>query len=394
MNSKILHTDIQDFIAERSNTDIDITSFILSGSPFSAITAQELAQQINGRRKAKDKLPLWYQTIDIYYPPALNLEQTSSQATALYKSSLIAGDRLIDLTGGFGIDDYYFSKKVTNITHCELNTELSDIVTHNFKVLQAHNIETIAGDGLEILKDKDAIDWIYIDPSRRHDSKGKVFFLEDCLPNVPQHLALLFSKSKNILLKTSPLLDLYAGIQSLKHVKEIHIVALHNEVKELLWVLEKNTEQHTKIHTVNLIKDTPPVKFSFFLEEERTLFPEFSLPKKHLYEPNASILKSGGFLSVAKKYQLAKLHINSHLYTSDALIDFPGRRFKIQTILPYQKQVVKKAKIAKANITTRNFPESVAEIRKKFKIKDGGDAYLFFTTNYMNKKIVLVCAKV
>ncbi|WP_299254128.1 class I SAM-dependent methyltransferase [uncultured Aquimarina sp.] len=392
MNYHILHKKIQDFIFKQSDDKIDLTKLILSGSPFENITVQELAQQISGRLKAKDKLPLWHQTKEIYYPPILNLEQTSSEATAIYKSELVSGDIMIDLTGGFGIDDYYFSKKMKRFIHCELNPTLSEIAAHNFQVLETNTIETHIGDGLEILENQEHIDWIYIDPSRRHDSKGKVFFLNDCLPDVPSNLDFLFSKSNNILIKTSPLLDIHSGIKALQFVKEIHVVALNNEVKELLWVLEKGNKRDTVIHTINLIKDKK-TSFSFSLKKESSISPKLSLPKKYIYEPNAAIMKSGGFFSVAETFKLEKLHQHSHLYTSDKKIKFPGRSFEIISVLPYQKQVLRKERLTKANITTRNFPETVSAIRKKFKIKDGGDLYLFFTTNCNNEKIVLVCKK-
>ncbi|WP_299242581.1 class I SAM-dependent methyltransferase [uncultured Aquimarina sp.] len=392
MNTEILHTEIQEYIFKKSDENVDLTKLILSGSPFEHINIQELAQQINGRLKAKNKLPLWHQTKGIYYPPTLNLEQTSSETTAIYKSELVSGDTLIDLTGGFGIDDYFFSKKLKRIIHCELNPILSEISSHNFQVLGVNNIETHTGDGLKILENHEDIDWIYIDPSRRNDSKGKVFFLEDCLPDVPANLDFLFSKSNHILIKTSPLLDIHSGIKALQFVKQIHVVALNNEVKELLWILEKGTKMDTIIRTINLVKNEQ-IQFSFSLKEESDITPKFSLPKKYIYEPNAAIMKAGGFCSISKVYELEKLHNHSHLYTSDQKIEFPGRSFEVLSVLPYQKQTIKKEKITKANITTRNFPETVSAIRKKFKIKDGGTTYLFFTTNCNDEKIVLVCNK-
>jgi len=392
LNPDILHTEIQEYIFEKSATSIDLTKLILAGSPFQHIHIQELAQQINGRIKAKDKLPLWHQTKGIYYPPSLNLEQTSSVTTALYKSDIISGDTLVDLTGGFGIDDYYFSKKVKRVIHCELNTELSKIASHNFQVLDTNTIETHIGDGLKVLDTLDTVDWIYIDPSRRHDSKGKVFFLEDCLPDVPANLDLLFSKSNHILIKTSPLLDIHSGLKSLRFVKEIHVVAVNNEVKELLWILENGNKNDTLIKTINILRDHAQI-FNFLLKEENNTAPELSIPKKYIYEPNAAIMKAGGFQSISKTYRLEKLHQHSHLYTSNQKMEFPGRSFEILSVLPYQKQILKKEKFVKANITTRNFPITVSEIRKKFKIKDGGDIYLFFTTNCTNEKTVLVCKK-
>ncbi len=392
MNKKILHKEVQDFIFDKSNTSINLSKLILSGSPFEDISPQELAQQISGRLKAKQKLPTWFSKTGIYYPPTLNLEQTSSEATALYKSNLVSGDTLIDLTGGFGIDDYFFSKKMQYVIHCELNEELSTIAAHNFSVLELKNIKSETGDGLKTLENIKQIDWIYIDPSRRHDHKGKVFFLEDCLPNVPNNLELLFTKSKNILIKTSPLLDLQVGINSLQHVKEIHVIAVENEVKELLWVLDKSFTGDSTIKTINIQK-TKNQEFSFALKEEAQQPVHLGTPKAFLYEPNAAILKSGGFLSIGNTLGLEKIHVHSHLYTSNHIIDFPGRCFEIISILPYQKKTVSTTGITKANITTRNFPESVATLRKKHKIKDGGDIYLFFTTDHNDKKIVLWCKK-
>ncbi|WP_459209508.1 THUMP-like domain-containing protein [Aquimarina rhabdastrellae] len=394
MNTAIFDTAVQDFIIEHSEKKTDLSKLILAGSPFKNISIQELAQQIQSRIKAKHKLPTWYQKKNIYYPPTLNLEQTSSEVTAAYKSSLISGEHLIDLTGGFGIDDYYFSKSFNTVIHCELNTDLSSIVKQNLAPLEIFNITTVSGDSLETLQQQKTVDWIFIDPSRRHEAKGKVFFLEDCLPNVPANLEVYYSHSKNIMIKTSPLLDLDAGIKSLNGVKEIHCIAVKNEVKELLWILEKEYEGNTLIKTVNLISDTKKEEFSFTRNDatQNTQI-TYTLPQQYLYEPNAAILKSGGFLNVAKQLGIPKLHPHSHLYTSHELSSFPGRTFIIESYLPYQKSALKKLNITKANITTRNFPESVAQLRKKFKIKDGGSLYIFFTTDYQNNKIVIICNK-
>ncbi len=392
MNKSILHKEVQEFIFEKSNTPIDINKLILSGSPFEGISVQELAQQIVGRQKAKQKLPTWFAKTGVYYPPTLNLEQTSSEITAKYKSTLVSGKTLLDVTGGLGIDDYFFSKKIEHVIHCELNKDLSDLAAHNFKILGVKNIKSVAGGGLEALTNYDLVDWVYIDPSRRHDHKGKVFFLEDCLPDIPSNLEFLFTKTDNILIKTSPLLDIKVGINSLQHVKEIHVVAVGNEVKELLWVLDKNFEGDCKIKTVNLLKNNTQ-EFSFILKEEANQSLVLGEPKVFLYEPNASILKSGGFLSVGNAFSLEKLHLHSHLYTTEEKIDFPGRSFEITAVFPYQKKTIAKTEITKANITIRNFPESVASLRKKHKIKDGGDIYLFFTTDLNEKKIVIQCKK-
>ncbi len=392
MNTALLHTDIQTFINAHLNTNI--TRLLLKGVPFSNIDAKLVIEQIEAKKRSEKKLPTWFTTPNIYYPNKLNIEQTSSEITAQYKSELISGTSLIDLTGGLGVDCYYFAKCFKQVTHCDINARLSQITAHNFQQLGIDNISCIQGDGLQYLKSNTkAYNWIYIDPSRRHDNKGKVFFLNDCLPNVPKHLDLLFKHAQNILIKTSPLLDISVGINELQHVKTIHCIAVNNEVKELLWVLETGYSGTLNINTVN-IKANKKETFNLTLDDEQTTKAQYHAPCSYLYEPNAAILKSGAFNVISKQLQVFKLHKHTHLYTSDTSIDFPGRAFKIENILPYNKKTLKQSGIKKANITTRNFPETVAQIRKKFGIKDGGDCYLFFTTDVNNSKVIIICAKI
>jgi len=372
----------------------DLTKLILKGSPFTDVSIQEIAIQISGLKKAKNKLPTWFVNQEILYPPNLNLEQTSSEITAKYKSDLIGGNTLIDLTGGFGIDDFYFSKNLKKVIHCEMNEELSQLATHNFKSLGVENIKTYVGDGLKILEDLDEkVDWVYLDPARRDDYGGKIFLLEQCSPNVPDNLKLLFQKSDNILVKSSPLLDLSAGVSELRKVVEIHIVSVNNEVKELLWILNRSISNEIKVKTINISNKETQV-FEAILDEEAGT-PEFSLPLNYLYEPNPAIMKSKLFSALSSETNTYKLQSNSHLFTSKELRVFPGRSFEILEIISYNKKSLKKSlKLKKANITTRNFPKSVKEIRKELKIDDGGDDYLFFTTDLNNDKIVVVCRKV
>ena len=391
MNIHILNTAIQDFI--NSNLKSDITKLILKGSPFKNISSQEIAEQIEAKNRCEKKLPKWFSTKNIYYPNKLNIEQTSSEITAKYKANLVSGNSLIDITGGFGVDTYYFSQKVQNVTHCEINEELSKIVTYNLNQLNSKKIETQIGDGLNYLENSTKIfDWIYVDPSRRNNEKGKVFLLEDCLPNIPKNLNLLFNKTDNILIKISPILDITSAINELKFVKEIHIVAVGNEVKELLFILEKNYNQTIHIQTVNFNK-LETQSFDYNLNEEFNA--TYSEPKRYLFEPNAAILKAGAFLQISEKLTVNKLHKHSHLYTSDNLINFPGRSFEIKHLISYDKKQLKKLiPSKKANITTRNFPENVAQIRKKTGLKDGGNQYVLFTTDCNNQHIVLICEKI
>ncbi|WP_281228895.1 THUMP-like domain-containing protein [Flavobacterium aquiphilum] len=392
MNLDLLDSKIQEFI--NSNIGAPVSKLALQKNPFPNVEWISVLNQIAAKSKAKEKLPTWFSTQNIIYPSKISVEQTSSERTALYKSTLVSGDNLIDLTGGFGIDDYYFSKRIKNVAHCEINAELSQIVEHNCKQLNCDNITCYAGDSFETLSKTDTKwDWIYIDPSRRNDAKGKVFMLKDCLPNVPENLDFYFQKSDSILIKTAPILDITAGISELKHIKSIHIVAVDNEVKELLWELNKNYEGNISIKTVNVLKEKQET-FDFILNEIHEQ-PSFSLPQKYLYEPNSSIMKSGGFDQVGVSYELNKLHKHSHLYTSTENKSFPGRVFEIKNSFAYNKSTMKQhLENQKANVTTRNFSDSVESIRKKWKIKEGGDLYCFFTTDENNTKIVLICTKI
>ena len=386
-----MHPDIQEFIIQ--NTGADLTKLALQKNPFPEADWILILNQIEARSKAKEKLPTWFSAANIIYPSKISVEQTSSEKTAAYKADLISGETLIDLTGGFGVDDYYFSKNFKAVTHCEINEDLSEIVKHNFNQLEIKNCTFYAGDSIHLLeKSNQKYDWIYIDPSRRNDAKGKVFMLKDCLPNVPELLDFYFEKADSILIKTAPLLDISAGLSELKNVKNIHVIALENEVKELLFEIHKNYSGEIKLKTANILKETTET-FEFVLGE--ISFPIYDFPQKYLYEPNSAIMKSGGFDEVSAVFQINKLHKHSHLYSSENLIDFPGRRFEIQKVIPYNKNEMKNELANQhANITTRNFPETVENIRKKWKIKNGGNLYCFFTTDVKDNKIVLICSKI
>ncbi|WP_445710238.1 THUMP-like domain-containing protein [Flavobacterium sp.] len=385
-----LTKEIQDFINENINSNI--SDLALQKHNFKTIGYSQIINQIVAKQKAKDKLPTWFITEHIIYPPKVSIEQTSSERAAKYKSSIIEGENLIDLSGGFGIDDYYFSSVFKNVIHCEINEELSSIVSHNYKQLKKENIKCIAGESAEILKKLNSqFDCIYIDPSRRNDKKGKVFLLQDCEPNVPDLLSFYYNYTNRILIKTAPILDIQAGLNELHNVKNIHIVAVDNEVKELLWEIEKDYTNDVTLISVNLEKENDSIVKTILGKEYS---PTFSLPETYLYEPNASLLKSGNFNAISEIFQFNKLHQHSHLYTSNNKIDFPGRRFKINSIIPFQKKEIKGIINSKMNVTTRNFPLKVDEIKKKYKIKDGGTVFAFFTTNIENNKIVLLCSKV
>ncbi len=387
-NKTLLNSVVQDFIR---NFEGDVSKLAFAGSPFENVTVQELMQQIESRKRAEKKLPTWFKTEKILFPPKLNLEQTSSEITAKYKASLVNGGIITDITGGFGVDSFFFSEKFQTVHHFETNEALSEIAQHNFDIFNKKNVHCFAGDGLQTVL-RNQYDVIYADPSRRHDSKGKVFFLKDCQPNIPENISEILNHCDQFLLKTSPMLDISIGLNELQDVSEIHILAVDNEVKELLWLFKKETGACPKIKTINFTKlGIEP--FDFKWKEPATA--EYSLPQKYLFEPNAAILKSGAFDLVSEKLKLNKLHKNTHLYTSETLMDFPGRSFLIENIVPYSKSEIRAAlSFKKANIATRNFPESVETLRKKWKIADGGDVYLFFFTNLEDKKEMIVCSKI
>jgi hypothetical protein len=391
LDISLLHPEIQKFIT--TNIGADSSKLALQKNPFPDVNWISILNQIAAKTKAKDKLPSFFKTENIIYPSKISVEQTSSEKTALYKASIVDGDTLMDMTGGFGVDTLYFSKVMQNVIHCEIDAELSTIVKHNFEILGITNIQCKLGDSYIYLnKTQSKFDWIYIDPSRRNDTKGKVFMLKDCLPNVPELLSFYFTKTDKILIKTAPILDISAGLLELSNVKYVHIVAVDNEVKELIWELSKSFTGNKIIKTVNITNEKTE-EFSLELSSN-THFPNYGFPKKYLYEPNSAIMKSGGFDEIGIQYQLDKLHQHSHLYTSDEKIEFPGRVFEVQDAISYAKSEMKSIlENKKANITTRNFPDSVEEIRKKWRIKDGGNLYCFFTTDMNNNKIVLICRK-
>ncbi len=290
MNKNILNAVVQEFII--INLDSDISSILLKKITFKGVETKALIEQIEAKKKCRSKLPLWFKTVNIYYPNKLNIEQTSSEISAGYKSQLVAGNSMVDITGGFGVDCHFFSKHFKSVVHCEIDKTLSDIVVYNNKIFKNDNIEASNIDGISYLKQSGKrFDWIYADPSRRHSSKGKVFFLKDCRPNIPEHLDILFAHSNNLMIKTSPLLDISAGMHELRHVHSIHIVAVNNEVRELLWILKNGFNEEIFINTVNLKKGLRQ-NFNFRLGDENATDPEYSLPRSYLYEPNAAILKA------------------------------------------------------------------------------------------------------
>jgi hypothetical protein len=395
LNKQLVTSDIQEFLFK--NPDLDPLAVSLGKSPFPGVSSRELAGQLSGRKKARIKLPFWYSQAGIYYPPLLNLEQASSEHTGRYKATLIDGDTLLDVTGGSGIDTFLMSKAFREVHYVERNPDLAQIAAHNFKILGGKNIRVHQGDALALLQGDltegkasghRPFDWIYLDPSRRKENRRKVFLLDDCEPPLPEILPELFEVSENIMVKTSPMLDITEGTRQMRNVREVHIVAVGNEVRELIWLLQKGYTGDTERIAVDLKTDFHP--FRFYAKDEVVVQAPFSNPMEYLYEPNAAILKAGGFKSIAARYHLNKIHLNTHLYTSDSCIAFPGRRFKILQNLEYKPG---KLPYTRANVSTRNFPESVATLRKRNRIKDGGETYLFFVRSFDESLRVLECRR-
>jgi hypothetical protein len=364
---------------------------------YPTLAVAELVRQIQARQKAADKLPTWVAHPDVVFPVAVSVEQSSSEAAAAYKASLVSGQLLVDLTGGFGVDSYFFAKRFSRVVHVEQNAELSEVAAHNFRLLGAGNIETANTTAEDFLTSfSGQADVIYLDPARRGDRAEKVHLLQDCEPDVLQLLPLLLQKAKAVLLKTSPMLDIDLALSQLAHVAEVWVVAVQNECKEVLYLIREDAAgDEVKRTAVNLLPSGQVQQLIFSAAVEESAPVTYEDPQAYLYEPNAAILKAGAYRSVASHYSLHKLHPNSHLYTSTQLVaDFPGRVFACHGVGRYnKKELFARLPSRKANITVRNFPESVADIRKKTGIKEGGEDYLFFTTDKHQKPIVIYCRK-
>ena len=393
MNRHILQKEVQDFI--KANRELDPTVIAFKKSPFPEVSSSELAAQIDGWQRACKKLPTWAYSSNIYYPDKINLEQCSSEHTALIKQSLIRkGSKIVDVTGGFSVDSCYMAQEAEIVVHCELNKKLSQIVKHNAEQLSVKNLIPIHTDGIKFVaeQDDDSLDYIYIDPSRRVNH-AKVFLLEDCEPNIIQLQDLFFQKSTKILCKLSPLMDISSALQKLKHVKLLYVISVDGDCKELLFLLDRNFVGEAKITAIRLFSDQLQ-KLTFLTSEEKSTLIKTSEPLKYLYDPDVAVTKAGAFKSAAKAFNLFKLHVHTHLYTAMSIVnEFPGRIFKIENV--YSLNEFKKSNtIVKANVVCKNFPIKVEDIRKKYKIKDGGADFLYFITDINENHRVIHCTKI
>ncbi|WP_312342607.1 class I SAM-dependent methyltransferase [Chryseobacterium binzhouense] len=379
MKKEILSSEIQKFI--NTNLKTDLHSLLLKKSPFPEVSMQEIVQQIKGKLVAQKKFPFLLKE-GIIFPPQLNIEQSSSEITAKYKSDNLKGDRFIDLTSGFGIDAYYLSKNFKEITLIEQNAELLAIVQNNWGILErkAKFISKKLEDFLE--ENNENFDVIYLDPARRDQNKNKVFLLEDLSPNVLKIQDKLLSISRKVVIKLSPLIDLKYLVSVLKNVSQIDIIAVKNDVKEIVITQTKDFSGKIICYCVNL--ESQEASFSFYFDDEKNAAAEYGEPQKFIYIPNNAVLKAGIFNLISNKFELRKLHPNTHIYTSDAKTEnFPGRILEMETI--DSKQIKKKEQY---NIISKNYPLKPEEIKKKYQLKDGGNSYLIFTQSKKGKIIL------
>ena len=398
------------FIQE--HTGDDVRQLALRGTKDPAVNLTFALEQIAGRQKAKTKLPTWAAIDGIIYPPHLSMEQCSSEQTAIYKTRVAGkGTLVVDLTAGFGVDMAFISQGFERAVHVERQPQLCAISSENYKCLGLHHIEVVCGDGINFLHSLDHADLIFLDPARRDEHGGRTYGIADCTPNVLEILDEMLEKADRVMLKLSPMLDWRKAVEDLgEKVSEVHIVSVDNECKELLLIMtkEKKTLKIFCVNNENVFSFDRDYKSPTHLSgitnplQEETVC---SSPSQggagdgschFLFEPNASIMKAGCFELLEQNYNVRQLDPNSHLFVSDTEIpDFPGRQFTIERMTTMNKHDLKAALagIDKANITVRNFPMSVAELRKRLKLRDGGDVYVFATTVAGQGHQLLICRK-
>ena len=402
-----MNEQTQRFIRENANKDI--RTLALSGSKYPDVDMPFALDQIAGRQTARKKIPRWAAIDDVVYPPHLSMEQCSSEQTALYKASMVEGETLVDLTGGFGVDFSFMSGGFKKAIYVERQKHLCEIADSNFRVLKLTGVDVVCGDGVEYLETLDHVSWIYLDPARRNEHGGKTYAISDCMPDVTEIKDLLLAKADKVMVKLSPMLDWRKAVDDLGNcVSEVHIVSVDNECKELLLIMQRDVAE-LKVVCVN--NDEVFV----FGSSDNTLKPynlktsqpnatklstcqlvNLSTESTYLYEPNASIMKAGCFAELERAFGAKQVERNSHLFASEHFIeDFPGRKFRVEKVTTLNKKDIKNALdgIVKANITVRNFPMSVEQLRKRLKIKEGGSDYIFATTLMDKSHVLLLCSR-
>ena len=421
------------FIQE--NADGDIRQLALRGTKDPEVDLTFALDQIAGRQTARKKLPSWAAVEGVVYPPHLSMEQCSSEQTARYKAEMAGrGQRMVDLTGGFGVDFSFMAQGFAEAVYVERQPALCDIARQNFDVLGLRQAKVVCADSEDYLRQMEPVDLVYIDPARRDSHGGRTYGISDCTPDVIALKPLLIEKADRVIIKLSPMLDWRKAVEDLgeQYVSEVHIVSVGNECKEM--VVETKTHPRplpvgrgviTPIACVNILSDDYIQTFHSALPSSSNNVVEALLPSSSnngveallscssnysppfregpgvglclfLYEPNASIMKAGCFAELSQHFGIAPIATNSHLFVSaDMVNDFPGRTFQIDAVTSLNKRELKEKTggLTQANITVRNFPLSVAELRKRLKLSEGGSTYIFATTLANGEKVLLICHK-
>ena len=396
-----ISTETKTFIQEHRQDDV--RALALQAGKYPQVDMAEAVVQIAGWQIAEKKIPLWAQTEGILYPQHLSMEQCSSEVTARYKASLVSGESFADLTAGLGVDCSFMARNFSRATYVERQEILCDLARHNFPLLGLSHIQVCQADGVTYLQQMEPVDCLFLDPARRDSHGGKTVAISACEPDVCALESLLVEKGRCVWVKLSPMLDLGTALRELKYLREIHIVAVNNECKELIILLEKSVEKsdyigsEVCIYCKQIVDNLLIPPFVFTLSEERNAMCEYAdKVETYLYEPGVTLLKAGAYRLLALRYGVKKLHPNSHLYTSDHQVDFPGRQFQVEAVSGFGKKELKTllGGVEKANLTVRNFPASVTELRKKLKLKEGGEIYLFATTLKDEERVLIKCSKI
>lgn len=391
-----LTPDIRDFINQHLHERVD--QLVLKIRKQFNTAPDFILQQINGRKKVGDKIPAWAGHDKLLFPSVVSFEQCSSEKTAFYKSKLIGGNHLVDVTGGFGVDTFFMGQQFEEVDYVEQEGALAAVVRHNFQVLGASHIRVHIGDGIDFLKNSDRkADWVFIDPARRGAENKRVFLMEDSEPDIMALAGFLLTKSNRVLVKLSPMLDLEEIARKVDGVTALIVVAVQNECKEILAILENKTVAFDEIviKTVDLRKDGTERHFNTDFYHQKNSTVPYANPLDHIYEPNRAVLKAGVQNHLAQSFGLQKIAANSHFYTSNQMIrDYPGRRFAvIQCLKPKKQALYNCVPHKKANIIARNYPLKASELYQKFKITPGGDHYVLATTLQDTTKVLMICRK-
>ena len=373
----------------RENLNADVPTLALKKAPVGTDVSLAL-RQIEARQLLRKKVPSWSGNEDLLFPAHLSIEQCSSEASAQYKANLLSGETFADLTGGLGIDTYFISRHFQQADYVERQAELCALARHNYDVLNAE-VRVLNETAEEYLKHCDHKDCIFIDPARRDEHGRKTVSISDCTPDVAVLQDMLLKKAKKVMVKLSPMLDISKALEDLRHVSEVHVVAVANECKELDVIMERDHQGEPCFVCVNLLTQQPELRFT--MEEERSCSSRIADGvSRYLYEPNPAVMKAGCYKLLTERFGVFKFHKNSNLYTSEQLVaDFPGRIFEVEGWAPYNKKLKQAllADVEKASIAVRNFPLSVAELRKALKLADGDETYLFATTLKGEEKVVI-----